>query len=1401
MERKFAAQPEFKDLYSEFMDDYIKSGHMSACEQPLSGECYYLPHHGVFKENPPNSKIRVVFDGSSKTNNGVSLNDILMPGPKLQNDISDVLLYFRCHKFVFTCDIRQMYRQILVAEDDKKYQLIFWRSNPDESLQVLKLNTVTYGLNCSPFIAIRTLQQLVKDEGHSYPKASEILTKSIFYDDIIAGAESLDEALSAQNELKNLLSRGGFELRKWISNAPQLLDQVPIEHKETPVELTENSEAFFSVLGLKWTPESDMLSYKVKDVEISAILTKRRILSTIAKLYDLPGFLTPVIFWAKTLIQYLWTTGLTWDEPVPNDVRTKWHSFLEELPIIQELRIPRYISTSLHTAVQLHGFSDASEKGYAAVVYLRVTDSQENTRLYLIVSKSKVAPLKRISLPRLELCGTHLLGKLLQYSSNILSAHMKIESIYAWCDSTIVLTWIRTLPYRLKVFIANRISELQELVSPHSWNYVKSQDNPADCATRGLSPSQLVTHHLWWNGPEWLQSSPDSWPKPKFTPVIDDDTLEIRPNPLNVLATTEKIKLTDFDILEKYSCFRKLVNVMAYILRFIHNLQANDHRIGRLTCQETSSAKLRIFKLIQNTSFKDDISALKKGSQCSLKLARLSPYIDDSGIVRVGGRLKHSNLTQDAKHPVLLPKSHCAVKLLIMHYHLKHLHAGPQLLQSILSQEVWILSARSVIRSVIFKCQRCFRLKPVNKPPLMGDLPETRLKPVRPFYHTGMDYSGHFDIKVHSTRNTQRLKSYLCLFVCFATKAVHLEIVTDLSVDSFIAALKRFVSRRGLCAHLYSDCGTNYVGASKQLMKTFQNFIKESNTKDALNNFALDHSINFHFQPPAAPHQGGLWESAIKSSKYHLKRVIGDRVLTLMEIITLATQVEAVLNSRPLTALSADPSDISALTPGHFLIGTSLVAVPEPNLEEVPENRLNHWQTVQALHQRFWRRWHQEYLHQLQQRKKWEKPNKNLEVGDLVIIQDPRTPPLLWPLGRIVKTSPGSDGIVRVVTIKTQRGFFLTSIWRHIQGNGIVKLYKSRPDIKLHCGMLYALAFLPVADVPAGMLFLWASAPDLLKTNNFCESWNNRFQHLVGCTNPSFWTVFRAIQEDEALERTSRLLPSELRQRLHNYDDEVRGLFSDFKALFDKVVYDDPGSDYDETEACSMQDEISDLYISLISDLKIVLPAKTKEVTPPTQPSLRLPKFELPKFSGNYEEWVFSKDGQQTVLRAVLDSASQLTLISERAVQLISASRTRAHDEIQGISGSLIHSRGVVHIDISAVNGQRLAYHHPCLVLNRITSPLPQIPVSPQVKGSLNDFVLADPCFDKPGEIDLLIGADLFALSLTGEQHFLGHNLPQVLGTIFGFVVMGIAPVATSELSIPKTVSDKRHLLFDGVNT
>ncbi|KAG8232856.1 hypothetical protein J437_LFUL012660 [Ladona fulva] len=243
-----------------------------------------------------------------------------------------------------------------------------------------------------------------------------------------------------------------------------------------------------------------------------------------------------------------------------------------------------------------------------------------------------------------------------------------------------------------------------------------------------------------------------------------------------------------------------------------------------------------------------------------------------------------------------------------------------------------------------------------------------------------------------------------------ADKAVHIEVVTDLTSEAFIAALTRFVSRRGLCLNLYSDCGTNFLGASSHLKK------KE------LNHFVNQQSIRFHFLPPSAPHQGGLWESAVKATKNHLRRVMGTQILTLTEFITLLIKVEAMLNSRPLTPISSDPSEVSALTPGHFLIGRHLQSVPENDFSESPLNRLSRWQTVQALFQRLWKRWHKEYLHTLQQRSKWTIAKDGLKEGNLVLIQEPNAPPLVWPLGRVIATFPGEDGIVRVVQLRTTKG-------------------------------------------------------------------------------------------------------------------------------------------------------------------------------------------------------------------------------------------------------------------------------------------------------------------------------------------------------------------------------------------
>ncbi|XP_054287856.1 uncharacterized protein LOC129003584 [Macrosteles quadrilineatus] len=298
----------------------------------------------------------------------------------------------------------------------------------------------------------------------------------------------------------------------------------------------------------------------------------------------------------------------------------------------------------------------------------------------------------------------------------------------------------------------------------------------------------------------------------------------------------------------------------------------------------------------------------------------------------------------------------------------------------------------------------------------MGDLPKSRVTPSRPFLNTGLDYGGPFNIKVHNLRSIRLTKAYICIFVCLATKAVHIEVATDLSTDAFIAALTRFVSRRGLCKNIYSDCGTNFVGANN----SFQALFKSAERTSFLE-FSSNQDITFHFNPPAAPHQGGLWEGAVKSAKHHLRRVIGEHVLTLSEFMTLTTQVEAILNSRPLTPMSNDPSDVTALTPGHFLVGAPLVSVPDENLEDVPDNRLKHWHLVKALNQRIWKRWQLEYIHTLHQRVKWTEQNSNLRIGDLALVHQP-TPPLSWPLARIVGVSPGKDEVVRVVHLKTQQG-------------------------------------------------------------------------------------------------------------------------------------------------------------------------------------------------------------------------------------------------------------------------------------------------------------------------------------------------------------------------------------------
>lgn len=403
---------------------------------------------------------------------------------------------------------------------------------------------------------------------------------------------------------------------------------------------------------------------------------------------------------------------------------------------------------------------------------------------------------------------------------------------------------------------------------------------------------------------------------------------------------------------------------------------------------------------------------------------KLGPFVDAHGVLRVGGRLLNAQLSYDEQHPVILPGKNHVTQMIIRDAHERVFHAGPQSTLCQLQQRFWIVNGRRQVRMLVHKCVTCVKARPRMQSQLMGDLPAARVRQMRPFLHTGVDYAGPIWSRTSKGRGHKATKSWIGVFVCFSTKAIHLELVSDVSAAAFIAAFRRFTSRRGICSDVYCDNGTNFVGADRQMRQQLAVCMKDTEWRQLLSSSGT----RFHFAPPGSPHFNGLAEASVKMAKSALRKVIGDNKLTFEEMSTFLAQVEAALNSRPLCALQTDGTDINALTPGHLLTGAPLTAVPEPNVLDEKMSVSNRWHLVQQLSQHFWARWSREYLHQLQQRQKWNTAADNLAVGDVVVVQDEMLHSTRWKLGRVVETHPGQDGRVRVVSVRTATGTFKRAV-------------------------------------------------------------------------------------------------------------------------------------------------------------------------------------------------------------------------------------------------------------------------------------------------------------------------------------------------------------------------------------
>ncbi|XP_028157714.1 uncharacterized protein LOC114350946 isoform X1 [Ostrinia furnacalis] len=1015
-------------LYKNFIHEYLALNHghyidiesYDLMKQPV----YFLPHHAVINDNSKTTKLRTVFDGSMKSSNKVSLNDLLLNGPVVQRELFDIILLFRLGDYTFTADIKRMFRNIKVDPEYTSLQNILWRDDPTESVQCIQLDTVTYGLKSSTYIATRCLDELANRYRDEFPLASSIIKNNVYCDDILFSHNDLETVFAARDELRRLLSLGSFETHKWSSNDSQVLSDIPINDLHFDSLDLQKDNFNMKALGLTVNVKHDHFIISSPQPFDSKKITKRTILSYIGKFYDPMGFVSPIIVSAKSIMQKLWLQKLEWNDSPQPDVCQEWQSFTADLAAMKPILLQRNLSISDVDTAELIGFADASSTtGYGCCVYLRWSSPTGTVNVQLLCSKSRINPIQKkgMTVPKLELNAALILSKLIFKVYDVLITKIKISNVYLFTDSKIVLAWLSTDPTMLKAYVANRVIAIRQTCDQWDWLYVKSADNPADLVSRGTKPGELLGCDLWWHGPQFLQTSeldfsscytglPVDLPEVKLCSAFS----------CNVVCDDFDQLAFIFQRLHDCSDIHKMTRLLAYILRFLNNLNKNKQKLNAsfLSAQELNNALMLLIKYEQHTYFQTELNLLRNGKNVKGNLANLHPHIDDQGLLRVGGRLHHADIAYAQKHPIILPKSSIVTNLLIRSEHERLLHAGPRLLLAHLNQRYWIVNGLMEIKKITHKCITCFRQKATVAKQLMGSLPAARVTATsRPFEKVGVDFAGPIDVKLSRVRRSVVGKGYICVFVCFTTKAVHLELASDLTTETFLACLRRLISRRGLPAEIHCDNASTFKCARSHLAELYKLHTSQSHQAE-VHHFATQRGIAFKFIPAYSPTFGGLWEAAVKSTKYHLKRVLQKTVLTYEQLNTVLTEIEAILNSRPLLPLSSDPDDFCYLSPGHFIIGSPLTMYPEQNVV-VPRNKLKFWQLCTNLKQMFWKTWHKKYLNVLQNRPKWRTDCNDVKVGSLVILKDDNTPSMSWPMARIINVFPGHDTKVRAVEVMT----------------------------------------------------------------------------------------------------------------------------------------------------------------------------------------------------------------------------------------------------------------------------------------------------------------------------------------------------------------------------------------------
>ena len=910
--KKFSKDPQHYEHYKTFMASLFEKGYaeeVPKTEMTSKKYSYYLPHHGVYSASKP-GKVRVVMDGSAKYQ-GQSLNDQLLKGPDLMNTLLGVLCRFRKENIAITCDIEAMFQQFKVPLMQRNYLRFLWFADHDCSSQPVDYRSTVhlFGAASSPAVANFALKKAAADNKDNFsPSTITFIQRDFYVDDGLASVSSETQAIQLINESKQLLSQCGLKLQKFVCNSRQVLESIDNELRATAfkdIDLNLDPLSIERALGVSWCVESDRLRFRV--IVQQKAMTRRGILSTVCSIFDPLGLLAPVVLKGKMILQALCKDQLGWDDPLPDSIRSQWEIWLLGLSHVKDFGVNRCFKPENFAEIkvcELHNFSDACFSGYGQCSYLRLIDVNDHVHCSLVLGKSRVAPLKTITIPRLELMAAVLSADVSQFLERELDYDQLHQ--YYWTDSKIVMGFIASDSKRFHTFVANRVQQIRDVSSSEQWQHVSNAQNPADLASRQITGEELL-QSFWFRGPEFLWDVNQQWTAADVF-ELDPSHSEIKKS---TCLATEVCASLEVKFPLKYSNWNHVKKVLAICIRFVDNLKTKKK--GPICVADLEQAQHILISHCQSECFGDTIKQLKSSQAVSRssQLSKLDPFLDHQGVLRVGGRLQRSDMPMERKHPAILPKSHIVTQLIVKHHHELVQHQGKGMTVNSVRGQFWVQGLSQIVSKMLFNCYACRRQRKVPQDQKMSDLPIDRMESVPAFTHVGVDLFGPFYIK----DKRKEVKRYGVMFTCLSSRAIHLETANSLDTDSFINALRRFMSIRGPIRTLRSDQGTNIIGGINQLKAAGQEIDDEQ-----VKRFLMDNACDFVLNVPNASHQGGVWERQIRTARSVLNSLLVSQGTQLDDecLRTLMCETANIVNSRPLTLVTLnDPTAPEPITPNH----------------------------------------------------------------------------------------------------------------------------------------------------------------------------------------------------------------------------------------------------------------------------------------------------------------------------------------------------------------------------------------------------------------------------------------------------------------------------------------------------